>query len=377
LAIDADDRTTHQGIAHMHVSEARKEANRQNALKSTGPKTDEGKARSRGNAIKHGLCAVVCIPEDVKSVLERSEEIYQAFKPYTDYQAWNVERAATLTLRIERSERMERRVRDKVRLRAELSWDDDRRLEVEVFAGALAKKPAETVEGLRRTPHGCEWLMTRWALLAHAADTQEGGEWTPEQTSLAFDLMATPAAFREGRKPGASLDFHGRVLAPADGSAAVARRMVDELMIRREEVADLDEVERHLASVDLDHDSCAELRRLRRYESALHTRLRWTVKQMQFQGPEGKPDPALSPIRRLEALNEKYVPEEKTEDEKLAEAHDPTSPHPPFCLTPDEFPPKGQRPDIPAVLKSRKAKKRRKVDERREADREKARKLHA
>ena len=59
-----------------------------------------------------------------------------------------------------------------------------------------------------------------------------------------------------------------------------------------------------------------------------------------------------------------------------AEAHDPTSPHPPFCLTPDEFPPSGQRPDIPTILKSRREKKLQKEQARREADRRKAESLH-
>ena len=37
------------------VSEARLRANRENAKKSTGPKTARGKAYSRRNALKHGL----------------------------------------------------------------------------------------------------------------------------------------------------------------------------------------------------------------------------------------------------------------------------------------------------------------------------------
>ena len=47
----------------MHCSEARIAANRANARKSTGPKTPEGKAISRANALKHGLCANVVVPE--------------------------------------------------------------------------------------------------------------------------------------------------------------------------------------------------------------------------------------------------------------------------------------------------------------------------
>jgi hypothetical protein len=41
-----------------HVSAQKIAANRQNALKSTGPKTPKGKAHSRTNALKHGLFAM-------------------------------------------------------------------------------------------------------------------------------------------------------------------------------------------------------------------------------------------------------------------------------------------------------------------------------
>ncbi len=50
------------------------EANRRNALKSTGPATDAGKHRSRRNAVRHGLTA-----ETVITTLE-DEEDYKAFE---------------------------------------------------------------------------------------------------------------------------------------------------------------------------------------------------------------------------------------------------------------------------------------------------------
>src|SRR6267378_7216154 len=71
------------------------EANRRNAIRSTGPNTEEGKRRSRRNALRHGLCA--------ETVIENVEDIedYRAFEAavIADYDAQTaVERELVLRL---------------------------------------------------------------------------------------------------------------------------------------------------------------------------------------------------------------------------------------------------------------------------------------
>jgi hypothetical protein len=71
------------------------EANRRNALKSTGPKTQTGKQASRGNAVRHGLTA-----ETVIGALEDAED-YKEFEAAVtaDYDAQSaVERELVLRL---------------------------------------------------------------------------------------------------------------------------------------------------------------------------------------------------------------------------------------------------------------------------------------
>ncbi|RUL86966.1 hypothetical protein TsocGM_15115, partial [Tautonia sociabilis] len=53
------------------ISQKRIEANRRNAQQSTGPRTDEGKARSRANGLRHGMAAEVLVPEEDRTAYEQ------------------------------------------------------------------------------------------------------------------------------------------------------------------------------------------------------------------------------------------------------------------------------------------------------------------
>jgi hypothetical protein len=365
----------------MVVSESRIQANRRNAQLSTGPKTAEGKERSRANALKHGLCASVVVAEDAETVTTRTDEFFKTLKPQNDFHCWLVTQIALESVRIERSERMERRIRDKISMKAELTWGDDKRLEAMLLGSTLGNRPDVVVEQLCRSVQGCEWLMTRWAMLARVADVDK--VWTAEQTDLAFNLLGTPAEFRAGKKPGESLDFDGYLVEASSDLAAMARREIAVLKERRELISPLDEVAQALAMADLGEDTDPELKRLRRHEATLHSKLQWCVKQLRFQAPFNEPQ---------RGLRRKWVPDlmliDNVEEFKMPA---PLAPpviqpeplvltkfdHPPFDLEPEECPGPDEVANIPMILKNRRAKMLKKADDRRDVKRRNVEKLRA
>jgi hypothetical protein len=79
-------------------------ANRLNAQKSTGPRSLEGKRRSRQNATKHGLTATqVLIPgEDPAEYETRYQEMLNEYQPEGPAEVQLVERATSLLWRLRR-----------------------------------------------------------------------------------------------------------------------------------------------------------------------------------------------------------------------------------------------------------------------------------
>ena len=82
------------------------EANRRNSQRSTGPKTNGGKARVRRNDLKHGLATFTIMPtlsqENPKRLDGRTQEWIDDVQPQNAIERDLTAQAARLTLDIER-----------------------------------------------------------------------------------------------------------------------------------------------------------------------------------------------------------------------------------------------------------------------------------
>ena len=81
------------------------EANRRNALKSTGPRTESGKRQSRQNAVRHGLTAqtVITALEDAADYQQFELSIVADYQPHSATQHELVVRLASVLWRLRRS----------------------------------------------------------------------------------------------------------------------------------------------------------------------------------------------------------------------------------------------------------------------------------
>jgi hypothetical protein len=91
------------------ASEAQLGANRRNAQKSTGPRTEEGRAVASRNALRHGLTAerVVVFDEEPEDLARFRDEVHAALDPADEMEGQLAERIVLCAWRLRRACRVE------------------------------------------------------------------------------------------------------------------------------------------------------------------------------------------------------------------------------------------------------------------------------
>jgi hypothetical protein len=269
------------------------EANRRNSLLSCGPRTPEGKEKSRRNALKHGLAgAGVVLPEDEAAIVaQRRAEWHSSLRPWNPFEEWLIDEITVAAVQIDQCRAQEALLRTEFAERAGTSWDDDRRLAAEVLAAGLAKKPALISRQLQQTRQGCDWILERWDTLGRILESK--GDWSEAQKALALDLLGTPTELRDGPTR----------LDPAPGQSARAHRValvageIQRLKTAQETVlAGRDERDRLAAEIGLDADAPRPLALVRRYLTSCRRRF-WQAYHQLRRGTNSrtKLDPTSAP----------------------------------------------------------------------------------
>src|SRR3954469_3550063 len=167
--------------------------NRNNAQKSTGPRTEAGKRSASLNSYKHGLCMKkIALPvEDAALLEEKLRSWNEHYLPATPGECELIAMAVTASVHRDRSRRYLTAALTEQVLNAEKRWDEAREDEVLALVKLLATEPGAAVARLRRTGHGCRWLIARWRGLAErlAMPESEGGGWGPADCLEAIQLQ--------------------------------------------------------------------------------------------------------------------------------------------------------------------------------------------
>ena len=123
-------------------TEAQIQANRQNAQKSTGPRTPEGKAAVSQNALKHGLRArhAVIVGEDPGQFETHRDQLLAELAPQGPLESALAHRAVGLAWRLQRAERLQNEAFDA--LHAETTTSPLARLHRSLLPKSLARPDA-------------------------------------------------------------------------------------------------------------------------------------------------------------------------------------------------------------------------------------------
>jgi hypothetical protein len=277
-------------------------ANQANSALSTGPKSSEGKDKSRFNAVKHGLAATttaaLIVADGRALVEERKARWLSSFHPEGDDQEWHYERLVVESIRIERCHDAFFALCRLHGERARALWDEDRHRDAADLAAGLGRNPTSIARRLRASAQGADLMITFWKGLL--AQLERHGEWTGPQRSLALDLLGVHKSLRDAATP----------VDPIGGDVVAARKSLASAEIARlgdlrdGRLSDLDASEQRLAEQTLGAEFTKPLQLIDRYERAATRRYDAACKVVRTHAPSAvsAPAPKPSPVPRPVAV---------------------------------------------------------------------------
>ena len=237
----------------MSCSPARLAANQKNAQKSTGPTTEAGKARSRLNAVRHGLAGsgdLLLDGDDLELIARRTAAFGRELAAPGELGLLLAHRAAVLSVRMERAADRDLQHAAASARAGRDAFDADRAAIIAECGAELevAVAPGPILADLAATPDGVAYLRDAWEDLRAAV--AEGD--VPARDRAALWLGCDHAA---GDLLGRIDAERARLAAVADSPALAAAT----LELRRA---------RHEAGVLARFDPSPEATLARRYEAA-------------------------------------------------------------------------------------------------------------
>ena len=171
----------------------RREINRENAGKSTGPKTVEGKERSRRNAVTHGLCATALAmpqenPDEVAARTTSWNDHYQPQSPGAQHLVNACVRSTLLSDRVARYH--DSAVTEQVR-RADDTWLLARHAQFQQLKTLFRVDAERAIPLLAQIVLGVDFLMGRWKVLIDAFVAR--GYWVEEERAELLRLCGFKA----------------------------------------------------------------------------------------------------------------------------------------------------------------------------------------
>ena len=203
--------------------------NKLNARKSTGPKTEAGKANSRKNAVKHGMTAkVVAMPqEDPVKIAAREMEWNDYYNPQSPGAQHLVSLCVTSTILTDRITLNHDAKIIKQIIKADECWLNEKSDLLEDLKTLLFDNPAMGYRMLRREAKGCDYLFQRWRFLGRIF--HDRGYWSLDECSEVIRLIGVEPSIPGMKTHGDAFKiYYYNNLIPCDDRVQLANQLLND-----------------------------------------------------------------------------------------------------------------------------------------------------